>query len=334
MKNTNSFYALKTHLKPFVYLFFVLLTFACSKDDVDDKKTMTPPNNTTSEDKAPLFSLASLDNGTINLADYENKVVVLYFFGSNCPFCIAAGPDIEKKLKTPFAANDDYAIIGLDQWNGNNAAVNAFKSRTGITFPLLLNASSVATTYQTTYDRLIVLNKEREVVFKGTQLAGNDLAAAEAKVLELVTPKSDNNHGSSKYSFTLKSLDGNDVSLSDYDNKVVSLFFFGNGCPTCKSAASTIQRELVNSFSSNDDYVLLGLDVWNGNSASVQAFKTSTGVSYPLLLKASSVASDFETSYDRIVVLDKNKEIAFKGSRNANGDIATAKAKISTLLSN
>ena len=149
-----------------LFLFLVLSTLACEKERIDDKETMEDPNNTISENKAPLFSLASLDNGTVNLADYENKVVVLYFFGSSCPNCIAAGPDIEKKLQTPFAANDDYAIIGLDQWNGNNAAVSSFKSRTGITFPLLLNASGVASEYETTYDRLIVLNKEGKILLQ------------------------------------------------------------------------------------------------------------------------------------------------------------------------
>tara|TARA_E500000178_G_scaffold57989_1_gene54503 strand:- start:157 stop:507 length:351 start_codon:yes stop_codon:yes gene_type:complete len=98
MKNTNSFYAQKTHLRPLLFLFLVLSTLACEKERIDDKETMEDPNNTISENKAPLFSLASLDNGTVNLADYENKVVVLYFFGSSCPNCIAAGPDKGKIL--------------------------------------------------------------------------------------------------------------------------------------------------------------------------------------------------------------------------------------------
>ena len=48
----------------------------------------------------------------------------------------------------------------------------------------------------------------------------------------------------------------------------------------------------------------LGLDVWDGNSSSVDAFETVTEVSFPLLLNASSVARDYETTYDRIVVID------------------------------
>jgi thiol-disulfide isomerase/thioredoxin len=76
MKNTNSFYALKTHLRPLLFLFLVLSTLACEKERIDDKETMEDPNNTIS----------------------ENKVVVLYFFGSSCPNCIAAGPDKGKIL--------------------------------------------------------------------------------------------------------------------------------------------------------------------------------------------------------------------------------------------
>lgn len=48
-----------------LFLFLVLSTLACEKERIDDKETMEDPNNTISENKAPLFSLASLDNGTV-----------------------------------------------------------------------------------------------------------------------------------------------------------------------------------------------------------------------------------------------------------------------------
>jgi len=132
--------------------------------------------------------------------------------------------------------------------------------------------------------------------------------------------------------FTLKSLTGEDVSLSNFSNKVVVLFFFGNGCPSCKAAASSVESMLVKPFGSYTDYMVLGLDQWNGNSTSVQSFKTATSVSFPLLLNASSVATSYKTTYDRIIVIDKMHKIVFEGKNGASSDIDSAKAKVTELL--
>ena len=70
-------------------------------------------------------------------------------------------------LVTPFAASTDYMVLGLDQWDGNEASVMAFKTATNVTFPLLLNASGVATDYQTTFDRIIVIDKSGKIAFSG-----------------------------------------------------------------------------------------------------------------------------------------------------------------------
>ena len=220
-------------------------------------------------------------------------------------------------------------VLGLDQWNGNAASVQAFKTATDVTFPLLLNASGVAADYKTTFDRIVVIDKTGKIAFNGKQSAASDIAAAKAKVMELTTPV---NAADLAPGFKLKSLAGADVSLSDFKNKVVVLFFFGNNCPSCKAAAPNVESMLVTPFASNTNYMVLGLDQWNGNAASVQAFKTVTNVTFPLLLNASGVASDYKTTYDRIVVIDKTGKIAFSGKQAASSDISTAKTKVMELL--
>jgi cytochrome oxidase Cu insertion factor (SCO1/SenC/PrrC family) len=35
----------------------------------------------------PAFSLRDLDNNIVSLADFENKAVLLFFLGYNCPYC-------------------------------------------------------------------------------------------------------------------------------------------------------------------------------------------------------------------------------------------------------
>ncbi|MGB2100793.1 MAG: peroxiredoxin family protein [Flavobacteriaceae bacterium] len=133
--------------------------------------------------------------------------------------------------------------------------------------------------------------------------------------------------------FSLQTSTGEDINLSDYEGKVVTLFFFGHGCPPCRGVAPSVQDQLADPYSSNDDYAILGLDVWDGNSSSVDAFETVTEVNFPLLLNASSVARDYETTYDRIVVIDQNGGISFSGTQAVSSDLETAKTHIDSLLS-
>jgi len=305
-----------------ILLIFALSFSSCSKDEIATDPLAMGSN-------APSFTLKSLDGTDVALSNFNNKVVVLFFFGNNCPSCKAAAPNVESMLVLPFASSTDYMVLGLDQWNGNPASVLAFKTATGVSFPLLLNASGVASDYKTTFDRIVVIDKNGKIAFTGKQSAASDIAAAKEKVMELINPISTANVAPN---FTLKSLDGADVSLSNFTNKVVVLFFFGNNCPSCKAAAPNVESMLVTPFTSKTSYMVLGLDQWNGNSASVQAFKALTGVSFPLLLNASMVAADYKTTYDRIVVIDKAGKIAFTGKQSAASDIAAAKAKVMDLL--
>ena len=305
-------------------LIFSLVFSSCT---TDDDEVMEPLEMGAT---APAFTLKSLDGSNVSLSGFSNKVVVLFFFGNNCPSCKAAAPSVESMLAEPFASSTDYMLLGLDQWDGNAASVQAFKSATNVTFPLLLNASGVAADYKTTFDRIVVIDKSGKIAFSGKQSAATDIAAAKAKVMELVNPVT---ALATAPGFTLKSLEGADVSLSSYKNKVVTLFFFGNNCPSCKAVAPSVQSMLVTPFASNTSYAVLGLDQWNGNAASVQAFKTATSVTFPLLLNAAGVAAEYKTTYDRIVVIDKAGRIAFSGNQLASQDIAAAKAKVTELLS-
>jgi len=311
-------------------LIIAMALVSCTKENEDEEPLMMGSN-------APGFTLKSLDGTDVSLSGFTNKVVVLFFFGNNCPSCKATAPDIESMLVTPFASSTDYMVLGLDQWNGNTTSVQAFKTSTNVSFPLLLNASGVASDYKTTYDRIVVIDKAGKIAFSGKQLASSDIAAAKAKVMELINPVVTDppvNPADIAPNFTLKSSEGSDVSLSSFTNKVVVLFFFGNNCPSCKASAPNIESMLVTPFASRTDYMVLGLDQWNGNVASVQAFKTTTNVSFPLLLNASGVAADYKTTYDRIIVIDKAGKIAFNGKQLASSDLAAAKAKVMELLAN
>ncbi len=129
--------------------------------------------------KAPDFKLVTLSGESYQLSDMKGKVVVLYFFlSTNCLSCLAAMPDIESDLVKPFENNKDVIVLALDVADGNANIIQYFKDFTGVTFPVLMNASEVANSYQTTFDRLVIIDKAGKIRYKGSRPVINETAAA------------------------------------------------------------------------------------------------------------------------------------------------------------
>ncbi len=148
-----------------------------SEDDMDDSTNDSEDNNDNAL-VAPNFSLSSIDGITVSLSQHKGKVVVLFFLGNTCPSCKGVAPEVQNKLVNTYSADNNFVLIGIDQWNGSKASLEGFRSSTNTTFSLLLNGASVANDYNTTYDRLIVIDKEGYIRFKGTRNVSNDLNAA------------------------------------------------------------------------------------------------------------------------------------------------------------
>ncbi len=178
---SEKFRKVKLLLSIVVILTSILSLSSCSKDEAVEPTPVDPPTPTT-ETSTPDFSLQSTNDKTVKLSDFKDKVLVMFFFGNACPSCKAVGPSIQSKINTPFASRTDFAIIGIDQWDGNKASVESFKNVTGISFPLLLKGSPVAKAYSTTYDRLLVIDKTGKIVFKGKSSAANDINAVIQKI--------------------------------------------------------------------------------------------------------------------------------------------------------
>lgn len=160
-----------------------LANISCQTETVN-----TDPNTTNNGGSDPgkyteanNFSLVSDADQKINLADYKDNVVVLFFFGSGCASCKAISPTIQSTFVDAYK-DKKVKVIGLDTWDGSLNAVKSFRTNASLTFPLLLNASGVAKTYGTTYDRIVIVDKSGNVQFKGTKLAKNDVADAKKVV--------------------------------------------------------------------------------------------------------------------------------------------------------
>jgi peroxiredoxin len=172
---------MRTHCNGRIFLFylvFAMLTgISCSSSDdgVTTPAMPSGPGGEINEDLAPAFSIETTDGATLESSQFAGKTLVIFFFGYNCPPCKAVGPEVESKLYQEFKADNDFAIIGADQWEGNDAGVNNFQSTTGITFPLGRKGAQMARDFETTYDRLVVVNKEGEIVFRGSDIVANHL---------------------------------------------------------------------------------------------------------------------------------------------------------------
>lgn len=174
-------------------LFVISLFTSCSSDDTPDPnpKPDPMPKDTTKVDDnleaAPDFTLQLAGGGSATLDDYKDKVLVIFFFGNGCPPCKGVAPEIEQNLHQKFKSKSDFAIIGVDLWDGNEASVNAFKSQTGATFPLGIKGSSMGRAFGLTYDRVAVINKKGKIAFKdNSRRAVNTLDEVVAKVDQLL----------------------------------------------------------------------------------------------------------------------------------------------------
>jgi len=179
MRRTTTTFEVLSILKKMALLLVVILGFSACQAVEEDYSGVTGI-------KAPAFTLFSTEGKQVHLFDYKDKVVVLFFFGNNCPKCKAEAPALEEMLVSPYANRQDYVVLGLDYWNGEPAAVKAFKDETGIDIPMLLDAGNVGSNYKTFYNRIVVIDKDKNIVFSGTQEASKDFAAAKAHVDNLL----------------------------------------------------------------------------------------------------------------------------------------------------
>lgn len=141
------------------------------------------------------------------------------------------------------------------------------------------------------------------------------------------------NVGDAAPDFTVELLDGGNFSLSDQQGKVVFIFLFGFNCPHCQTNGPNTEIGIYQVYKNDSDFIAIGIDTWNGNASGVSSYRSITGITYPLALNGGFVQSAYSTTYDRILVVDKDGILRYKGSVNATtSEVASAVSAISTYL--
>jgi peroxiredoxin len=104
------------------------------------------PTQTITSNAAPAFTLTDTAGGTVSLADYRGKNVILYFSeGAGCQACLVQMADIEKKKAEYDAAN----FVVLPIVMNTKEQITADMAANGVTTPFLLDDGTVSTDYKT-----------------------------------------------------------------------------------------------------------------------------------------------------------------------------------------
>ena len=118
-----------------------------SKSDIDHNK-----NNSTNTllmikdgDKAPNFSLKTVDGKTVNLTDYKGKIVILDFWATWCPPCRRGIPDLIN-IQNEFNKNVVVIGISLDR-EKTIKDVPGFIKEYGINYPVVYGDDKIVGDY-------------------------------------------------------------------------------------------------------------------------------------------------------------------------------------------
>lgn len=88
---------------------------------------------------APSVEMVDFSGETVSLAQYEGTPVVVNFWATWCPFCVAEMPDFEKVNQ---ATGNDVQFIGVNLQDDASAA-DALAIETGVTYTLARDPQGV-----------------------------------------------------------------------------------------------------------------------------------------------------------------------------------------------
>lgn len=74
-----------------------------------------------------------ITSNSLKIAGYENKYIILEFFGKRCPICNQIAPTISKLNN-----REDIQVIGVHMQDGaDDSSLNSFLNSKGISFPVI-----------------------------------------------------------------------------------------------------------------------------------------------------------------------------------------------------
>lgn len=129
---------------------------------------------------APAFTLKTLDGRAVSLADFRGRVVLLDFWGTFCPPCMAALPELQA-LHEKHAARG-FAVVGVTV-DDRPALVK--KATAGLTYPIVRATPQVWSAYKvSSLPSLVLVGRDGKIVKRfGSETAPATMRAEIEKAL-------------------------------------------------------------------------------------------------------------------------------------------------------
>ena len=94
---------------------------------------------------APAFSGDVLRGGRTTLSQHRGKIVVLDFWATWCPPCVASMPALERLHREH--GKRGFVVLGINQEPDSTPRVRRFVERAGLTFPTVVDPGTIAASY-------------------------------------------------------------------------------------------------------------------------------------------------------------------------------------------
>lgn len=135
------------------------------------------------------------------------------------------------------------------------------------------------------------------VVFSiiNTKLSQPDLQAAQPQ------KEMTHMHGKVASEFTLKNLEGETVTLADFEGKVVLLNFWATWCGPCRHEIPDFV-ELMET-KDTDEFVIVGITVQSGSPEQIQQFANNMKINYPILHGENNDIMGLANDYGKVSVI-------------------------------
>lgn len=137
--------------------------------------------------QAPLFTAPDLQGHAFSLAAYRGKVVLVNFWATWCPPCREEIPEL---IALQNRYKDTLQIVGIAQDSGSAADVEAFATRVGINYPVVIGTPQIERGFPPTayLPTTFMVDPDGKIAQKHIGLLNASLTDTETRVLAGLDP--------------------------------------------------------------------------------------------------------------------------------------------------